>query len=122
MANPENIKKSEFKPGQSGNPKGYPKGVPNRSTVARKVLQMRMEPPEKILKHLQGLYPELEKDQIKVEEIATMIQALKAIVDKDTQAYKAIMDSAYGSPIQDITSEGEKININIIVDSDDNNV
>lgn len=121
MPKPENVKDSEFKPGQSGNPKGYPKGVPHRSTIARKVLEMKMEPPEKILKNLHELYPALGK-RFTVEDIITMVQALKALIDKDTQAYKAIMDSAYGFPVQDITSEGEKININIIVDSDDSNV
>ena len=56
------------------------------------------------------------KKQIKVEEIITMIQALKALIDKDTQAYKALMDSAYGSPAKDITTGGNQINpINITV-------
>ena len=104
MPNPENLRPKEpWKPGQSGNPKGYPKGVPNRSTIARKVLEMRMNPPDMILKILYDLYPTLKKT-LTLEEVATMIVGLKAVIDKDVQAYKALMDSAYGSPIQDITS------------------
>ena len=37
MANPENIKKHEFKPGQSGNPKGRPK-MPDLSEAIAKIL------------------------------------------------------------------------------------
>jgi len=109
MSKADNLKpRPPWKPGESGNPEGYPKGVPHRSTVARKVLEMNMNPPEKILKTLHDLYPALEK-KLKVEEIITMIQGLKAMTEKDTQAYKALMDSAYGQPTQDITSKGSQI-------------
>jgi hypothetical protein len=104
MPNPENIEPHKWEKGQSGNPKGFEKGVPHRSTIARKVLEMNMNPPEKILKTLHELYPALQK-RLKVEEIITMIQGLKAMTDKDTQAYKALMDSAYGSPVQDINQQ-----------------
>jgi hypothetical protein len=38
MANPQNIVKHRFKPGQSGNPKGRPKGSKNWSTIIQELL------------------------------------------------------------------------------------
>lgn len=39
MANAENIKPYQFKPGQSGNPKGRGKGVQSWSTIVREMLE-----------------------------------------------------------------------------------
>ena len=39
MAGADNIKKHEFKKGQSGNPKGRPVGSKNRSTIVKKWLE-----------------------------------------------------------------------------------
>ena len=39
MANPENIKDYEWKPGMSGNPKGRPKGSRNIATMLKELLE-----------------------------------------------------------------------------------
>lgn len=61
--------------------------------------------PNKTLESLLQVFPELEKN-MSVEEIMTLMQAAKAIVDKDTNAYKTLMDSVYGAPKQEIEMPG----------------
>jgi hypothetical protein len=71
-----------FKPGQSGNPNGRPKGKRNRSTILKELLDMNDQ--------------ELRMHQAQIE---------KAIELKDTNAYKAVLDSAYGAPVQQIDND-----------------
>ena len=88
MPNPENLKPA-WKEGESGNPNGRPKGSRNRSTIAKKWLEM-----SRMLHN-----PLTEKDEaVSVEDEITLAQILKANKG-DTNAYKALMDSAHGSPI-----------------------
>lgn len=92
---------TQFKKGQSGNPAGYKKGVPNRSTIARKVLEMVGVVPDQIFATLIKMYPQIEKTMT-IEEIMTITMTHRAIVKGDTSAYKAVMDSRYGTPAQTI--------------------
>lgn len=66
-----------FKKGESGNPAGRPKGAKNRSTIVRELL-------------------ELNENELKMH----LAQIKKAIEKEDTNAYKAVLDSAYGAPKQ----------------------
>ena len=90
MANEENLK--PFKKGQSGNPKGRPKGSLNRSTIAKKWLQVTKMGQNPITG---------EQEELSQEDIITIAQIRKAI-SGDTSAYRALEDSAYGAPIQQI--------------------
>ena len=102
MANPENLK--NFKKGQSGNPKGRAKGSRNRSTIAREMLALMSKQINPITD---------EEQELTHEEIITLAQVHKAMKDKDTNAYKALMDSAYGAPKQEIESTNTNTNIDI---------
>lgn len=93
-----------WKPGESGNPEGKPKGTFNRSTIAKRVLQMNCELPEEAYQKIKAIYPDIEK-RMSAEEMATIVQITNAISKGDTQAYKAVMDSAYGAPTQEIQHE-----------------
>lgn len=84
---------------------GRPLGVRNRSTVARKVLDMLIRVPNEKYEELLLSFPEMEQT-ITVEEYITMQQTVLAT--KETNAYKAVMDSAYGAPKQDIDLESKK--------------
>tara|TARA_R100001230_G_C5566079_1_gene89241 strand:+ start:313 stop:645 length:333 start_codon:yes stop_codon:yes gene_type:complete len=90
MANEENL--IPYKKGQSGNPKGRPKGSKNRSTIAKKWLQVEQD-----LKN--PLTSEIET--MSQEDLMTLALIKKAR-EGDTQAYQKLMDSAYGQPIQQI--------------------
>lgn len=92
MANEENLNKP-WEKGQSGNPKGKPKGAKNRSTIARKWLEV-------LSKQKNPLTDELE--DLSYEDLITLAQIKKAQENADTNAYKSIMDSAYGSPKETI--------------------
>lgn len=91
MAKKEDNLKPQWKKGESGNPKGRPKGSKNRSTIAKKWLEVSQ-------KKKNVLTGELEK--LSFEDLMTLAQIQKAIEDKDVQSYKALMDSAFGGVIQ----------------------
>jgi Family of unknown function (DUF5681) len=94
---------TQFQPGQSGNPAGRKPGSKNRSTVARRVLDLAVNLPSHKLSRLQQMLPDLTAD-IDVEMAMTLALALRAIAG-DVNAYKALMDSAYGAPKQVINSD-----------------
>ncbi len=91
MANREDNLNPAWKKGESGNPKGYPKGKKNRSTIAKKWLEASQ-------KKENVLTGEIEK--LSHEDLMTLAQIQKAIEDQDVQSYKALMDSAWGGVIQ----------------------
>ena len=103
--NLDNLK--PFKPGESGNPNGYPKGVKNRATISRKVLDMVGILPDAIYESLKKISPEIEKS-MSLEEIIDIVQAHKAIAGKDTQAAKYLKDNIYGAPRQELEVEGKQ--------------
>ena len=92
MPNKENITKHEFNKGESGNPNGRPKGSRNRSTIARHWLEVNQN-----LKN--PLTSEMET--MSQEDLMTLALIKKAR-DGDVNAYKALMDSGYGAPVQQI--------------------
>lgn len=93
-----------FKPGESGNPAGKPKGTKNRSTVARKVLEMPCFIPDDIYEKLIQVYPDIQR-QTTIEDLATLVQMARAIKKEDVNSYKAVLDSSYGGVKQSIEME-----------------
>jgi hypothetical protein len=92
MANEENLKPA-WKPGdESPNPNGRPKGSKNRSTIARKWLEVMQESKNPIT-------GELEK--LSQEDLITLAMIHKARKG-DVGAYKQLMDSGFGMPTQQI--------------------
>lgn len=89
---------------QPGN-QGRPLGVKNRSTIARKILEMSAIMPDETFNQLKKAFPDIEQ-RMTTEEIATIVMLGAAISKKDVNAYKAIMDSAYGAPKQEIEQSG----------------
>ena len=81
-----------FKKGQSGNPNGRPKGSKNRSTIARKWLEVN----QSLKNPLTG-----ESETMSQEDLMTLALIKKAR-EGDVTAYKALMDSGYGAPLQQI--------------------
>ena len=90
MANEENLR--YWKKGESGNPKGRPKGSKNRSTIAKKWLQAMQETKNPLT---------LESEELSQEDLITLA-LLKKAANGDVNAYKALMDSGYGSPVQQV--------------------
>jgi len=81
-----------FEKGESGNPNGRPKGSKNRSTIAKYWLSI-----EQNLKNpLTG-----DTETMSQEDLMTLALIKKAR-EGDTNAYKALMDSGYGAPVQQV--------------------
>jgi hypothetical protein len=101
MAKEDNLKPA-WEKGQSGNPKGKPKGSRNRSTIAREWLEMA----EKFHN------PISQKDEVLEQQDIITLALINRAKDGDVSAYKELMDSAYGKAIQknetDLTVSGRK--------------
>jgi hypothetical protein len=90
MAKEENLK--HWQKGESGNPNGRPKGAKNRSTIARRWLEVN----QSLKNPLTG-----EQETMSQEDLMTLALIKKAR-EGDVTAYKALMDSGYGAPLQQI--------------------
>jgi hypothetical protein len=99
MANEQNL--IPYKKGQSGNPKGMPKGYVHSSTRLRRLLDLTENLKNPVTGELEG-FTVLE--QLDMQQI---IKARKG----DLQAYKEIMDRLEGKSAQsvDITTLGKQL-------------
>ena len=88
----DDIKKHQFKKGQSGNPNGRPKGAKNRSTTARKWLNINIKAVNPLT---------LEEERMSQEDLMTLALIKKAR-QGDVGAYKALLDSGYGQAKENI--------------------
>lgn len=99
MPNKENLRPA--KKGEVRNPNGRPKGAKNRSTIARQWLEVN----QSLKNPLTG-----EQETMSQEDLMTLALIKKAR-EGDVNAYKALMDSGYGAPIQQIEQIGEEIDL-----------
>ena len=91
MANEENLKAAWIK-GESGNPKGRPKGSRNRSTIAKKWLNTNQK----------AKNPITGEEEILTQEDLIYLAQLKKARNGDKAGFDALIDSAYGKPVQQI--------------------
>ena len=91
MAKEGNLKPAWDK-GESGNPNGRPKGSKNRSTIARYWLEVN----QKLKNPLTGT------DETMSQEDLMTLALIKKAREGDVAAYRALMDSGYGAPVQQI--------------------
>jgi hypothetical protein len=97
--NKEDNLRPAWEKGESGNPHGRPKGSKNRSTIARRWLEVN----QSLKNPITG-----ENETMSQEDLMTLALIKKAR-EGDVNAYKALMDSGYGAPVQQI----EQTNIEI---------
>jgi hypothetical protein len=81
-----------FEKGESGNPNGRPKGAKNRSTIAKYWLEVNQK-----LKN-----PLTNQEETMSQEDLMTLALIKKAREGDVAAYKALMDSGYGAPLQQI--------------------
>lgn len=113
MGNPkiaELGKDTQFKPGESGNPAGKPKGVEHSKTRLLKFLSL-------MVKAKNNLLTKEEEEELSVLELMDIALIAKA-TQGDVKAYKEIMDRLEGKPVETIKQKVEidtdkKINISI---------
>lgn len=94
--------KTQFKKGQSGNPAGKPKGIPNTATRMQRFLSLKMKGKNPVSK---------EDEEFTVAELIDL-QVIAKAMRGDISAWDKIMDRLEGKPKQhlDHTSNGEAIN------------
>jgi hypothetical protein len=109
MAKEDNLK--HWPKGESGNPAGRPKGAKNRSTIARKWLEVN----QSLKNPLTG-----EQETMSQEDLMTLALIKKAR-EGDVTAYKALMDSGYGAPLQQIEQTNVEIPLFPDVQENDGN-
>ena len=100
-----------FKKGESGNPAGRPKGSKNRSTIARRWLEVN----QSLKNPITG-----ENETMSQEDLMTLALIKKAR-EGDVNAYKALMDSGYGAPVQQIEQTNIEIPLFADVQEDNSN-
>ena len=98
MSKKDNLKPAWNK-GESGNPNGRPKGSKNRSTIARQWLEVNQT-----LKN-----PLTGEQAIMSQEDLMTLALIKKAREGDVHAYKALMDSGYGAPLQQIDQSIEQL-------------
>ena len=108
MPKPENIEPHKFKKGESGNPAGKPKGTRNRSTIVREW----MEAIERAKNPITG-----EVEELTQADIATLAVLKKARAG-DVNAYRELMDSAFGKNPDKIIDETKQQRKLVIITSD----
>ena len=81
MPNPENIKKHEFKKGESGNPSGRSKGSKNKSTIFKEALALK------------------DKNGV-TNETKLVAMLMKLGIEGDLKAILAAFDGAHGKDKQ----------------------
>jgi Family of unknown function (DUF5681) len=97
--------------GESGNPAGRPKGSKNRSTIARRWLEVN----QSLKNPITG-----ENETMSQEDLMTLALIKKAR-EGDVNAYKALMDSGYGAPVQQIEQTNLEIPLFPDVQEDNRN-
>jgi hypothetical protein len=101
MPNPENIEKHKFEKGTTGNPNGRPKGAKNRSTIARYWLEVN----QKLKNPLTGT------DETMSQEDLMTLALIKKAREGDVSAYRALMDSGYGAPVQVVDQTNTNVDL-----------
>lgn len=92
MPNPENLIGKGFKPGQSGNPKGKPKGTISAKTIIRKWLESEDKMIDPITK---------KEQKVTVMDVITLALITKARKG-DAIAFNALLDRMDGKPKQEV--------------------
>jgi len=104
-------KDQQWKPGESGNPAGKPKGARHWSTIVQELLNVETE-----LLIQKGPYDFATEMGIPAEVITrTMIR--KAVAG-DVKAAAWLKDTGYGAKV-DVTSNGKKLEGLVIIRNDD---
>lgn len=99
MAKEDNLKKfsSEYQPEKNGRPKG----AKNRSTIAKYWLEVN----QKLKNPLTGA-----EETMSQEDLMTLALIKKAR-EGDVSAYRALMDSGYGAPVQQVEQTQTNIDL-----------
>lgn len=111
MANPENIVPYQFKPGESGNPSGRPKGSKSLATIIRELENEQFD--WSIIPKHGKKFQERFAHMGSPFRVIVMVAALQAIRG-DEKAREWLRRAGYGDKL-DLTSDGKKIEAPLVV-------
>lgn len=102
----ENIIPYQWEPGQSGNPKGKPKGAISKKTILRQVLDLEVDSESELITKLKARFPELFQDRNQKYTLETLISlryVLRALTAERPDALLMdILDRMHGRPLQSL--------------------
>lgn len=91
IAQAKKNKAPQWVKGQSGNPKGCPKGTKQRGTILKELMEIILKQNGKPVAN------PLDPDEKKITiEKALQVKMIEKALKGDTQAYQIIMDTVYG--------------------------
>jgi hypothetical protein len=99
---------ARFKPGQSGNPKGHPKGVSN---IASKLKHFgKWKSPKAFVAKMKEAFPDIDVDKLSVDD-ATWLRVRLAALSGEPWAAEFVANRTEGKPQErlDIQSGGEPL-------------
>jgi len=102
MANPDSVRPFQWKKGETGNPNGRPKKIPEIDKLLAEVLGE-------------------EKDGITAAD--AILKALRAKASKgDIRAAEVLLDRAYGKATSNINLKNDNITIRVVRDGDNTDI
>ncbi len=93
--NTQNLTHPKWQPGQTGNPKGRPKGAQSITTVLKKIIEKKMDTIDPVTKN---------KDRKKIKEIIALALVGKALKG-DVKAIEEILDRLEGKVTQKVEAD-----------------
>ena len=103
--------------GERRNPNGRPKGSRDRTTIIREVLALGIENilPLKAIDKIKEAIPDA--DRLTNEELMTIRILQKVLIEKDVNAYNALMNNGYKPHTQKV--ENTNYNVKDLIDEID---
>lgn len=100
MANPENIENHKFKPGESGNPEGRPRGK-SFKTILEELLDLQATEQDMEDEDIKKVFKDA-NHKITNKEIIMAKMILQAKRDPDSRSAERLMNRVDGKPIETV--------------------
>lgn len=108
--NDQNLKAHEFKPGETGNPNGRPKGKSFKKIFDELLETLVKDDGIKSAKEIVDMYPD---GQVTYKQAMAVRMIAKAVLDPESKSAERIMNRVEGKPIETVKQEVRVTDIQI---------